>query len=60
MKDEIYKDLFKLVNLVFIISCWLINYLFMFCYHTLEILVGELIVFILINIILFVVCKVCE
>lgn len=60
MKNEIYKDLFKIVNLIFIISSWLLNYVFMFLYPALEILVGELIVFILINIILFVVCKVCD
>ena len=60
MKDEIYKDLFKIVNLCFIISCWLLNYLFMFYYPALEILVGELIIFILINIIVFVICKVCD
>lgn len=60
MKDEIYKDLFKILNLAFIISSWVLNYLFMFYYPALEILVGELITFILINIILFVVCKVCD
>ncbi len=60
MKDEIYKDVFKTGNLAYIIACWLLNYLFMFYYSAFEILVGELIIFILINIAMFIVCKVCD
>jgi len=58
MNDDIYKELFKIINGCTILSCWLCNYLLMFYYPPLMILLSEIGVFVLVNILIYVVCKV--
>ena len=52
------KDLFKLLNLIAILVCWFINYILMFIYPPITILLAEIFVFIIINLILFIITMV--
>lgn len=59
MKDE-FKEICKILNSSGILACWLCNYLLMFYIPPLAILLTEIGIFIIINILLFIIWMVID
>lgn len=57
MNNDDYKEVKKILNLITIMVCWMINLVCMFVYPALAILIANIFAIIIVNLVVFIVWK---